>query len=140
MRVLILVAIALLSGCSRHMLEVRSQYLHPELLASWQVNTPDPCKECFEGQEVIVRWKVPPAYFCEDLKLVATFRYGNRELGEVVVPLKKSSGFWTYRLINADYWNKCGLVAYKVDLCAQGEVIYTWKHHVWSEIINATRE
>lgn len=136
MKLLILLTMTLLCGCSAHMLEVRSQYLHPGLLASSRVNTPDPCRACFDGQEVIVRWSVPSSYFCEDLKLIATFRYGNREMDQVIVPLKKLSGFWTYRLIASEYWNKCGLVAYKVDLCARGEVIYTWKHHVWSEIIN----
>lgn len=140
MRWLLFPALIFLTSCSRHLLEVRSQYLYPGLLASQQVNTPDPCRDCFEGQEVIVRWKVPSHYFCDDLKLIATFRYGNRELGQMVVPLKRSWGFWTYRLQGSDYWNKCGLVAYKVDLCARDVVIYSWKHHVWSEIIEIRKE
>ncbi len=136
MRALLFTALLFfLTGCHTRMLQVRSEYLTPDYLASQRVETPDPCKNCYFGQQVIVHWYLPPNECYSDLSLIATIRYGTRQIEEICVPLRKTSGYWIYRLLNADYFRKCGIVAYKVDLCAQDGILCSWRHHLWSEII-----
>jgi hypothetical protein len=37
-------------------LTCRSEYLYPKSLASYQINTPDPNRACYYGQQIIVKW------------------------------------------------------------------------------------
>ena len=125
-----------LLGCSGRVLKVRSEYLNPEYLSAERVDTPDPCRRCFWGQQVIVQWNLPRELLCNENTLVATLRFGNREIEEIEIPLDRRRGCWSYRLLNALYWKKCGILSYKIDLLSNGTLVDCWKHHVWVDLIN----
>lgn len=73
------------------------------------------------------------------LLLVVEVRYGTREIESFTHRVEGRKGFWTFRLVNKDYWCREGIVAYKVNLCQDGESIDQWTHHLWSEILEISQ-
>lgn len=119
------------------MLEVRSEYLNERYLASYDTDTVDPCSSCFLGQQVVIHWCLP-TYIKNPTTcfFVLTLRYGNHTTEEVKVPLNQASGWWIFRLLNCDYWDRGGILTYKVDLYEGDVLLDSWRHHVWTEILN----
>ncbi|NGX54815.1 MAG: hypothetical protein KR126chlam2_00435 [Chlamydiae bacterium] len=112
---------------------MRSEYFRESYLASEEIDTPDPSRHCFRGQQIVVHWAEP----CRaSREIVLTVRYGNRELETFCHPIKKKHGYWIYRLVNDDYWNHGGIVSYKVELYEAGVLVDHKEHHLWAEIIN----
>lgn len=135
MRILLLVfAMAFLfSGCHRAPLSCRSEYLYPEYLASFHVDTPDPCADCYYGQQVVVYWNLPRDCCPDELKL--SLRYGTRALDTVCWPIQSPKGHKIYRIINDTYWCNEGIIAYKAEMYRRGEVVAQWCHHLWADVI-----
>ncbi|MCC5831412.1 MAG: hypothetical protein JJU12_00010 [Chlamydiales bacterium] len=123
----------LLYGCHRSPLHCRSEYLYPDYLASARVLTPDPYRDCFFGQQVVIRWDVGRE--CLPLTLVLHVRYGTREQATFTWPVDRSSGYRIYRMINEEYWLSDGIISYKAELCKDGEPIADWRHHLWVDLI-----
>lgn len=126
--------ILFLYGCHRAPLVCRSEYIYPDYLASEQILTPDPCRRCFFGQQVIVFWSLPRRFRPDELKLYV--RYGTREQATISWPLSMSYGYRIYRLVNDAYWCLEGIVSFKAELYREGECIADWTQHLWTEIIN----
>lgn len=140
-RSLILIAMAcLLTACHRAPLICRSEYLYPDYLASEQINTPDPLRDCFYGQQVIVSWNLPMQCFTEPIELLLHVRYGDRTVETIKIPVEKTKGYWVYRLINRDYWCREGILAYRVEVCQEGHLLAEWNHHLWAEVIEIGSE
>jgi hypothetical protein len=116
------------------MLEVRSQYLYPEYLGSERVDAPDPLRTCYLGQQLVIRFKVPRRYF-HDATLMLDMRYGDFSTQTYRKCLKIPRGYWVIRLVNQDYWCRCGILSYKVELLSGEEVIATKCHHLWADLI-----
>lgn len=134
----ILVGLALvLVGCQNLYVTCRSEYLYPQYLASERVNTPDPFRKCYYGQQVIVRWNLPQSSMIgtEPIYLRLQVRYGNREIETLNVPLDKRRGWKTHRLINQDYWCRGGILAFKAELIRNGEILDDWTHYLWVDVI-----
>ena len=127
----------LLFGCHRSPLICRSEYLYPDYLASAHVLTPDPCRECFFGQQIVIRWDVKRHCLSREqsLELVLHVRYGTREQAVFTWPVTRSSGYRIYRLVNDEYWCNEGIVSYKAELYKDGAPIADWEHHLWVDII-----
>ena len=120
-------------------LTARTETLGPEYLASTSVNTPDCNQTCFLGQQIVVHWKIPPACCAGgDLFLRLFIRYGDHTLDTVTEPCVKRRGFFVYRLLNQDYWDRAGFLAYKVELWQGDQLIDCWQHHLWADIINVS--
>lgn len=129
---LLLLAVALItSGCHRPTLLCRTEYLTLEYLASEQVNTYDLARDCFYGQQIVVFWNVPAEYEPRSVNLKLHVRYGTRQLESFSIPVKKRSGFWVHRLINQNYWDYGGIVAYQAQLFQNELLIDEWNHHLW---------
>ncbi len=111
---------------------MRSEYFRENYLASEEIDTPDPYRHCFRGQQVIVHW-AQPCRACGEIAL--TVRYGNREIETLCHPIEKKCGYWIYRLLNDDYWSRGGIVSYKVELYQEGTLVDHKEHHLWAEII-----
>jgi hypothetical protein len=123
-------------ACSCEHLRVRSEYLNPGYLASTRVDTPDPAAICFYGQQLVIHYRMPAEEFCDASALLITLRYGNQTCETVRITLEKRRGYYTYRLINDDYWDRGGIFSYKVEL-SNGECVLSCKeHHLWVEIID----
>jgi hypothetical protein len=114
-------------------LEVRSQPLYPDYLASMQVNTLDPRKPIFFGEQVVIFYTFPSCIEGQAVQL--TLRYKNREIECYTHTPTAQSGHWTYRLVDEEYWKRGGILSYKVDLLVNNEIIEEWRHHLWVEII-----
>src|SRR5256885_2185058 len=126
----------LLVGCHRSFLTCRSEYLYPKYLASEQINTPDPCRRCYYGQQIHIYWNLPKKNSNKEAILKLHIRYGNRQMETVFAPLSQHSGWQTFRLLNQEYWCKGGILSYKAEILIEGEPIAEWRHFLWAEIIN----
>jgi hypothetical protein len=135
----IFIAMALvLAACHRSPITCRSEYLYPPYLASVQVNTPDPMTGCFLGQQVIVKWDLPRRFQGEELTLLFHIRFGNREQETLSVPINSHAGWWVYRLMNADYECKGGILSFQAQIIYQDAVVAEWNHYLWAEIIHVS--
>lgn len=141
-RVFLLLIILPLASCSSRYLEIKSEYFDKNFLASQQVDTPDPLRACFQGQQLIVKWRLP--WNCimdsEEVTLSVTVRFGDRSVETYSIPVKQSRGWWVLRLINNDYWCKGGMISYKAEIIADGTLIQSWRHHIWVDLIEINAE
>lgn len=131
-------ALSLLSGCHRQSLYVQSDYITYMDLASYQVESPDPRKECPDtGQRLFVRWSLRnDCYMPGDTDLYLDLRFCNGCEKIVRVAVTTASGYYIYRLYNEDFFDTGGIVAYQAHIVAAGDVIESWHHQVWQERID----
>lgn len=124
-------------GCSRTSLSVHTDYLSHENLASYHIETPDPrLNNPPVGQRLIVRWCVPQNYLeFEDLHLEITIRFRNRQEVVEQLDLLKRRGTYVYPVLNEAYVASRGILTYKVDLVADGNVLEEWRHQMWVDLI-----
>ncbi len=125
-----------LAGCHRPVVSCRSEFLYPPYLASAQVNTPDPKRGCFLGQQVRVFWDLPPPLFGHPLTLRLHVRYGNRTVETFTYPLQAAQGVQTYRLMNEEYACREGILSFQAEICQQGHVVAEWNHYLWKPILH----
>jgi hypothetical protein len=132
-----LLSLVLLAGCTIEKLNVRTEYLSHENLASYIVETPDPLLNNPPiGQQLIVSWSLPKNYLdYEDLHLEITMRFRNREQIVKNICVTKVSGMFIYKLLNNEFIEKEGIQTYKVELIGGGEVLECWRHQLWVELI-----
>jgi hypothetical protein len=128
--------IALLTSCVRP-ISVQTQYLGRENLASFHITTPDPNLEKPDiGQRLVIEWSLPS--YCmtySDLIMEIRVRLKNREEQKIELTLNKPSGIYLYSIVNEAYKESGGIVTYKVDILGDGQVIESWKHPLWVELI-----
>jgi len=140
-KVFILFVLVLLSGCQSSWLSVRSEPLYPSYLASEQVNTPDPWRICFAGQQIVMQWNLPRRPFVcgiEPLRLLLTVRFGDYSIETYSYEVKTPQGYELFPCINQEYWDKGGIIAFKVELFQRDLLLEEWRHHVWAEIIDTS--
>lgn len=122
-------------GCTRVPLACRSEYLYPDYLASTQIDTPDPGRDCFYGQQILVKWRIPCWSSKDSFSLLVQLRYGDREVESLQIPIYKAGGYWMYKLVNEHYWCRGGIVSFKVTLLCNGCPLDIWKHSLWTDLI-----
>ncbi len=129
--------LTLLTSCHCQPLVVETVTVSERTLASRYVGTPDPRRYCpTVGQALIVLWRLPREQLCRDNPhLVLTVRFGNREQEEISIPVSHFRGSYAYWLVDDDYWDRCGVLTYKVEFFAGGEILECWHHQVWTEMI-----
>ncbi len=136
----LILAILLIScvACQKQRLIVETYFLDKSSLASSWVGTPNPLQHCpTTGQELIISWRLPDEFRDhDDLRLVLTLRFGNREDAKVEVPICRFRGNFRYRLVDQEYWDVCGIMTYKVELYAGDCLLDSWYHQIWSEMID----
>ncbi len=135
--IVLLFLIFVLSGCSREYLTVYTDYLSHKNLASYRVGTPDPLlNNPPVGQRLIISWSFPKSFLSKDnLHLELKVRFRNREEIKETVAICRASGTYYYYLINQDFFEKGGILTYRVDLIGDGEVLEEWRHQLWTELI-----
>lgn len=132
-----LLLLVLLTSCQPHLLDVQTQYLTHENLASFYVNTPDPARNDPDiGERLMIRWSIPSDYLCYDnLSLHLRVRFKDREEEEKILALTRKSGTYLYCVINETFCRTGGILTYKIDLIGGGCILETWRHPLWSELI-----
>jgi hypothetical protein len=125
------------SACTDSKLTVHTDYLSHENLASYYVGTPDP--RLFNptiGQRLIISWSLPNDYLnYTQVDLNIRIRFKNREEVSETRAICVKTGSYVYALVNDDYFDKGGILTYKVDMIADGTVIEEWRHQLWTELI-----
>lgn len=126
-----------LTSCMER-LSVHTEYLSYQNLASFHVGTPDPELCCpTVGQKLVISWSLPK-FFCSynQLTLKIKIRFCNNEETEVTVRLNHLQGTYIYSLLNDDFFEKGGILTYKVDLLGNDLILDTWNHQLWAERIS----
>lgn len=136
-RTILFLAIGFLTSCQVHHLNVQTQYITQENLASYYVGTPDPEKNCPTiGQRLLIEWSLPKDDLCgRDLKLNLKIRFRDKTEDEMRLPIQEKSGTYLYYVINKKYCQTGGIATYKADLIADDCILETWQHPLWSELI-----
>lgn len=131
-----------LSGCtSKGGLALRTDYLTPAYLASNSVDAPDPNLPCFYGQQIVVHWTLAKSCMKKGPKLFLTVRFGDRSMQTVEFPLCNFSGYYVYQLVGASYLEKQGILSYKAEIfTSSGQILSSWRHHIWADIIEIQEE
>src|SRR5262245_39301136 len=95
-----------LSSCTFHTLDVQTQYLSHENLASYYVGTPDPhLDHPVIGQRLLVQWSLTSEEMAGGplfLRFIVRFR--NHQEKEIKVYIDKRRGYYVYDLVNQDYF------------------------------------
>lgn len=136
-KLFLILCCVLLQGCMRQHLEVRTETLTLERLASFHAGTPDFRKRCPDlGQRLIISWTLPPDFMnYEELMLILKVRFRNREEDEVYIPVNRRIGSYFYYLINERYFEVDGILTYRLDLYGDGQLLEEWRHQLWTELI-----
>ena len=138
MNILFSFLLLILCGCHSRHISVQTQYLTRSDLASFYIETPDPQLRCpVFGQRLLVQWHFAECYFKnQNLSLEITIRFGDRsEITQNVASLENRYGYYIYNILGDDYCTRDGIKTYKVNLLANGEIIETWHHQLWVELI-----
>lgn len=129
-----LAALLLLVGCRHQPLTLYTDYLTVERLASYHVNTPDPCLESPSvGQRLVASWNLRGNHPHRELLL--TIRFRNLEEITQRISLTRPTGTYVYPLLNEEYFARGGIQTYKGELFEEGYLIETWQHQLWTPLL-----
>lgn len=128
----------ILSGCTFHRLDVQTQYLSHENLASYYTGTPDPrLNNPTIGQRLLIQWALRPREVKDHtLFLDLTVRFRNHQEQSISVPIYKRRGFYHYELSDQDYRDSGGVQTYHVEIRNETCVIASWTHPLWVKLIS----
>jgi len=126
-----------LTGCSPRHLNVQTQYLSHENLASFRINTPDPeLERPIIGQRLVITWFTPKRRGDhQNLRLTLKVRFKNHEEEEISIPIEKRCGTYLYSIVQEKYLTTKGISTYQVNLIDNNGLISSWKHPLWTELI-----
>lgn len=134
--------LSMLSSCMMHHLDVQTQYITKESLASYHVLTPDPqLDNPTIGQRLLVQWKFrAPEVRGLPLTLHLKIRFRNHEKEELIIPIDSNCKIYVgssyiYDLFNEEYLEKGGILTYLAEIKSNDDVIACWKHPLWVELI-----
>lgn len=121
-----------------HRLDVQTQYLSHENLASYYIHTPDPrLDNPTLGQRLFIQWSLPASEFeGQDLTLYIKVRLRNHQERKETVPICKCHGTYFYQVLNQDYFDTGGIMTYLIEIRNGESVIECWRHPLWTELIN----
>lgn len=128
--------LTLFTGCYKDHLYVQQEWVDGSFLASSHIGTPDPRQECPpEGQRLLISWKFPGNLIAEQLELVATVRFWDNSEEVICRPIKNT---WGYAAL---FFSKCKILTYRIQVInGCGEIVETWEHHFWTELIDIDRK
>ncbi len=135
MNLKVFLLLILCAACGRPTLVLQQQQISPNYLASTNVGTPDP-RTPPKGQMIVAEWFVPRRIVNEEPTLRLSILFHNYTQDCVEFPIRSTVGYETYSVLNRDYKESGGLLAYKAEIVTcDGEVLADWKHQLWVELI-----
>lgn len=135
-RISLIFLLSLFASCQRGALYVYQQKITPSYLASTNVATPDP-RTPPNGQMIVMEYIVPRDIRMMEPKLKLSVLF--KDFSETVVeyPLRSRFGVETYSVLNENFKETGGFLAYRAEiLTADGEVYADWKHQLWVKLID----
>ncbi len=125
-----------LSSCRSHSrISVSSEYITQEHLASYIVGTPDPAlNRPPVGQKVLLRWNLPEFTY-QKLTCKLYLRFRDRTEAIETINFPNYYGIHVYSLLNEQYFDRQGILSYKVEVFADDELVEECRHHMWVELI-----
>lgn len=138
----LLLALFLLSSCSKKILRLQMDYVSRENLASYHVGTPDRQLICPPvGQRMLISWYIPQKEFIpNETQIKVSLVYGNHTEEEFWITPKNFCSMYVHYLLNENYFEKCGILTYRAKMYQCGQLVKCWKHHLWTEIISFEEE
>ncbi len=115
---------------------MQQEWVDRNFLASSHVGTPDPRQaHPPQGQRILTRWDFPRSLFEKQLTLVLTVRFWDNTQEVLSRPLDRRRDFIAFYFPAAEKERR--ILTYRLQvLSAEGEVIETWKHQFWTELID----
>jgi hypothetical protein len=125
------------SSCTLHRLDVQTQYLTPEYLASYHIGTPDPRRyEALIGERLLVQWSLSAQEVQDNqLFLYLKVRFRDHQEQEVKVPITKKRGTYLYQVNQELFCQTGGILTYYAEIQSSSCVFASWKHPLWVELI-----
>ena len=133
---LLLFLLGLFCSCGKPYVEVIRERVGRRSLASTFVGSPDPLQVSPpHGQRLYIRWSLPSLVEGESfLMLSLLFRNYTREVVPYVI--RDRRGEILYSLLDESYFQRGGLLAYKVEMVMEEDrVLASWKHRLWVDLI-----
>lgn len=125
-------------GCSgsKH-ISVLSLPIDNKVLASVHVNTPDHRHQLnHHGQKIYVSWKLPKEYFGQTLSGVLKIRFKIPKQIEIPFEISSLSGKMCYDVLDEEYFSGEGVLAYQVKIFIGDQVVDSFQHKMWTELIS----
>lgn len=125
----------LFTGCYKNHLYVQQEWVDRNFLASTKVGTPDPRQACPpEGQRILVAWKFPANLYYQDLQLLLTVRFWDNSEEVITYPIERR---WSNTAFN---FFQQKILTYRIQVVNRdNEIVETWEHHFWTELIDIDR-
>lgn len=126
-----------LGSCTLHRLDVQTQYLTPDYLASNHIGTPDPRRnEPLIGQRLLVQWSLSEKELCDqELLLYLVVRFRDRQEEKVWIPVASKRGTYLFNVDADRYIETKGILTYYAQIQSSADVIAHWRHPLWVELI-----
>lgn len=124
-------------GCcgSKH-ISVLNEPIDQNRLASVHVNAPDPRhEENAHGQRLYVSWGLPHKYKGTELTGILKVRYHSPEQAIIPFVIDKLRDTFIYEIVDEEYFKKEGILAYQIQIFSDGELVDTYQHSMWTELI-----
>lgn len=127
-----------ITGCYNNHLYVQVENIKNDYLASTQVDTPDFRRlDPPFGQRINISWSFPKNLYYQDLSGYLTVRFWNNTQQTKVFNIDKRVGTSSFYFSNKSKDKKNRILTYRIQIVNRnGEVVETWKHHFWTELIN----
>lgn len=128
-------------GCYKRHLYVQQEWVNANYLASSKVRTPDPRQEHPPiGQNLLVAWDFPKSLFQRNLTLVATVCLWNITQKVITYPIERMRDCTSFFFANDTPGSDQRILTYRIQIfTADGELVETWEHHFWTELIDIDR-
>jgi len=131
-------SLLLLTACTGSTkLSVYNQPINKKYYASTHAETPDPRMERGEvGQRLIISWELPYKVFHKhEWAVKLQVQFGDRTEEDMTKELTEFEGNWILKWAGRPYIDKRGIVSYKAILVRDGEIVDTFQHQLWCELI-----
>lgn len=125
------------SGCQKNFVTVVQEKIHRNLLASSFVDSPDPMQHNPpHGKKLYISWNIQGAYNFEECRLRISMIFRNHETRTVELAIPRKRGTIVYSLLDQEYYETRGLLAYKVEILTKNEeILALWRHQMWVNIV-----
>ncbi len=128
----------LLASCYKGHLYVQQENVDGRSLASTYVHSPDPrSKHPPKGQRLLFSWDYPHSVYIRGITLVFTVRFWDNREETLIFPLQRKRG--SSEFFFDDKENK--ILTYQVEAVTKDkEILETWKHQLWTDLITPEEE
>lgn len=124
-------------GCngSKH-LSILSEVIDKDRLASVHVNAPDILQEKnSQGMRLYIHWKLPKKYLGENIQGLLKIRFKSPHQEEIPFRVDQLKGHFIYDVVDKEYFDHEGVLAYKIELFCDQIPIDQYQHKMWCELI-----